>query len=312
MVKKIFFVLFIMLIGVIAFAFYGFQKQKLPQDVLKLEIIGPSEVEMLEDVEYTVIYKNKGEALLREVSLLFEHPDGAIPEEGKAKIVERKIGDLLPGQEKSSRFHFKLLGEEGETKTARAKISYKPKGLEAFFETSTTFTTSIKTVPVLFEFDLSSKVETGNLTFSVNYRSYSRDPLFNLNLKVEYPFGFEFAGSQPLGLTPDEWRIGLLNRGEGGRIDISGEMQGREFEQKIFKAELLMFNEAEQKTIVIKKISKGVEVVSPTIFVSQLINGKREYANPRRGSSLRDFFPEYIRYYSKRSSVSCGVGYKSS
>ena len=54
MVKKIFFVLFIMLIGVSIFAFYGFQKQKLPRDVLKLEIIGPSEVEMLEDVEYTI------------------------------------------------------------------------------------------------------------------------------------------------------------------------------------------------------------------------------------------------------------------
>lgn len=291
MIRNIFLLFFILLIGAGAFAFYIFQKKELPPDVIKLEIIGPSEVEMLEDIEYTVTYKNKGETVLESASLIFEYPEGAIPQEGGARLARKDIGDLFPGQEKSSRFHAQFLGKEKETKTVEAKVEYKPKGLQAFFETSTSFTTTIKTVPFSLEFDLPSKMQSGDANFSINYRSFSREPLTNLNLRVDYPIGFDFQSSRPLGLTPDEWRIGLLNRGEGGRIDIAGALKGNEFEQKIFKAEVIVFNEIEQKPIVIKEVSRGVEVVNPSIFISQWVQGRQGYvASPGEELYFEVFF----------------------
>jgi hypothetical protein len=291
MIRNIFLLFFVILIGAGAFAFYIFEKKELPRDVVQLEILGPKEAEMLEDIEYTVVYKNKGETLLEDVALIFEYPEGAVPQEERTKLVRKTIGDLLPGQEQSSRFPVQLLGKEKETKTVQAKVEYKPKGLQAFFETTTSFTTTIKTVPFSLEFDLPSKVGSGDVTFSISYRSFSRDPITNLNVRVDYPIGFDFERSQPLGLTPDEWRIGLLNRGEGGRIDISGALKGSEFEQKIFKAEVIVFNEIEQKPIVIKEVSRGVEVTNPSIFISQWVNGRQGYiANPWEELHFEIFF----------------------
>jgi hypothetical protein len=291
--RKIILVIIILAIIVGAAGFWYWQRNPYSKEILKLEILGPEETDLSQEVEYIIKYKNNGNVRLEEPRLAFELPEHTLlpvliiseagEEEGFLRRQEfgpEDLGDIYPGEEKIIRVKARLFGKEGETKTAKAWLSYQPKNLKARYESATTFTTAIKSVPLTFDFDLPSKVETGrDFKFYLNYFSSLDYPLTNIGVKVDYPSGFEFLESEPQSLGKTEWETPLLNKTEGGRIEIQGRLVGEVREQKIFKAFLGVWQNDE--FIPLKEITKGVEITKPHIFVFQRINDSDEYiANP--------------------------------
>lgn len=281
--KKFIFIIIILCIALGAAGFWYWQRNPYSKEILKLEILGSEEAAIFQEVEYTVKYKNNGNVRLEEPRLIFEFPEYTLLEEGlsrRQEIGPEELGDIYPGEEKTLQFKGRLFGKEGDIKTAKAWLSYRPKNLQARYESATTFTTEIKSVPLTFDFDLSSKIEAGrDFKFSLNYYSSLDYPLSNLGIKIEYPSGFEFLGSDPQGLAKTEWEVSLLNQAEGGRIEITGKLSGEVKEQKIFKATLGIWQEDE--FVLLKEITRGVEITRPRLFVFQQINGQSQYiANP--------------------------------
>ena len=278
-------IIFIILLSVIVgiTGYYYYSKNIYSRDTLKLEILSSDKAELAQEVEYIIKYKNNGNIRLEEPKLIFEYPKYSLVEGGvlRQEIGSEKLGEAIyPGEEKIIRFKGRLLGKEGEIKEAKAWLSYRPKDLTARYESDTTFSTVIEKVPLVFEFDLPSKIESGkNIQFRLNYSSNIDYPLSDLRCIVEYPSGFEFSRSVPESMEQTEWEIPLLNRAEGGRIEIWGSLSGELKEQKNFKAKLGVWQEGE--FILLKEITKGVEIVEPSLYISQQINGNPEYvANP--------------------------------
>ncbi len=259
--------------------FYYYQKNIYSKEILKLEILGQEETELLQEVRYTVKYKNNGDVRLEEPELIFDFPEYSVLPEGESpRIViksEELGGVVYPGQEKTFTFTARLMGQEGEIKEARAKLSYRPKNLKARYSSETSFATIIKKVPFNFDFDLSSKIESGKeMKFSLNYFSNVDYLLSDLRIMVEYPSGFEFVDSSPESLEKNEWDIGLLNKSEGGRVEISGIIMGEIGEEKIFRAKIGSWQEGE--FILLKEAVKGISIIKPALYITQQINN-----NPR-------------------------------
>lgn len=279
MKKKFIFFLILLTILLGAIGFWNFQKNSYSKEILRLEIIGPTEAELGEEVEYIVKYKNNGDIRLENPKLTFEYPDYSILSSEKPlrqEIGEEKLGNAIyPAEENIIRFKCRLLGKEGEAKEVKTSLSYQVKNLNAWYESKTSLTTIIKKVPISFNFDLPSKIEPGrDLKFSLNYFSNVSFPLSNLRVKMEYPPGFKFEKSKPEALGEKEWEIGILNKADGGRIEIFGTVSGELKEDKIFKAELGTWRDGE--FVLLKEINKGVEIVKPDIYISQHINGSPE------------------------------------
>lgn len=281
---RIFVIIFAVLLGIVGYWYY--QKNVYSKEVLKLEILGPSEAELLEEVEYAVKYKNNGNFNLEDAKLVFECPQNSLEcsavleeEPGKEQKSLRKEFPLLtiyPGEEKTIQIKARLLGKEGEILQAKAALSYRPKNLKAVYERSTTFTTQIKKPLLNFEFDLPSKTEAGReLKFSLNYFSNLDYPLSDIGIKIEYPAGFQFTESKPRALEKTDFEIKSLNKTEGGRIEVKGILQGGIGEQKIFRAILGIWREDE--FVVLKEAARGVEITEPSLYISQLINGSPDY-----------------------------------
>ncbi|MBU1877282.1 MAG: hypothetical protein ABH876_01245 [Patescibacteria group bacterium] len=258
---------------------YYWRSNSYSRETLKLEIIGPDKVNIAENFEYLVKYKNNGQSRLEEPKLIFEYPAYSIVDENLLRK-EISLEDIYPGEEKTYSFKVRLLGKEGEARTAKVSLSYKPKNLNARFESKTTLTTVIQSVPLTFRFDLPSEIESGkDLTFNLNYFSNIDYPLSNLRIKVDYPSGFEFVKSNPKSLESVEWDIPPLNKAEGGRIEITGRAKVNVGEESIFKAEIGSWQNGE--FVLLKEVFKGVRVVKPALDISQKINGSLEYiANP--------------------------------
>lgn len=288
--KNKFAVFLIFLTAILGIAgFWYYQKNIYSKEVLKLEIFGPTEAKLLEEIEYIVKYKNNGNVRLEEAELIFEYPKYSIIEGDSLRKI-MPLEDIYPGEERTYQFKARLLGRENETKEATAFLNYRPKNLRAFYESRTSHTTLIGEVPLTFEFDLPSKIESGKeIRFRLNYFSNINYPLSNLRIKTKYPSGFEFIESQPQALEKTEWELGVLNRAEGGRIEILGKIQGEIGESKIFQAEIGQWQEGE--FILLKTASWGVEIIKPLLYIFQEINGNPKYiANPGDLLDYKIFF----------------------
>ncbi len=281
---RIFVIILAVIIGLAGY--WKYRENVYSKEVLKLEILGPTETTLLQEIEYAVKYKNNGNFNLEEAKLVFECPKNSLecsvagkeksPEEKKSLRKEFSLSTIYPGEEKIIRLKTRLLGKENETKEAKATISYRPKNLKALYDSSTTFTTQIKQVLLNFEFDFPSKAESGReLKFSLNYFSNLDYPLSNIGVKVEYPSGFQFLESKPQSLEKTDFEIKSLNKTEGGRIEINGLLTGNAGEQKIFRAVFGIWKEGE--FIVLKEAMRGVEIIEPSLYISQIINGKPDY-----------------------------------
>jgi len=285
--KKLF--IFIIIVGVILtlFGFWNYQRGGgFSKDVLKLEILGPEEATIATDIEYIVKYKNIGNFRLEEAKLLFECPSSSLEcdlvekEEFEEKGLQQKeifLEDIYPGQEKILHFKTKLLGKGGEGKEAKAELTFKPKNLQAIYSVKTTSLTVIKEVPITFEFDLPSKIESGReVEFSLNYFSHLKEPLSDLRCLVDYPADFEFLESKPeTAFSQNQWVIPLLGTLDGSRIKIKGKMNGEIGKGKIFKARLELWKDEEY--ILLKETEGVVEVIEPLIDISQRINDSVDY-----------------------------------
>lgn len=257
--------------GIWVFARNSFSKEN-----LELEILGPETISAGSQVDYTIKYRNKGDIRLEEAKLVFELPENSLVEEGGSLRVSKELEDIYPGQEIFFTFSCRVFGKEGEIKTARATVSYKPKNLKSIYESQTSYTTKISKVPLTFDFDLPSQMEPGRASsFSLNYFSNSDLPLFDLGVKVFYPEGFQFSSSKPAALEGNEWRIGLLNRADGGRVEISGILSGEIGQQKAFRAQIGVWQN--DNFVVLKEVSKGVDVMKPSLYLFSQINGSSEY-----------------------------------
>ncbi|MFH1780725.1 MAG: hypothetical protein ABH841_01875 [Candidatus Nealsonbacteria bacterium] len=264
----------VVIVGLIGFWYW--QKNSYSKEILKLEILGPQEIALGQEIEYTVRYKNNGDIRLEGPRLTFEYPAYSLVGEGESLRKEITLESIYPGQEQTFSFKTRLLGKEGEIKKAQAWLSYQPKNLKARYESETSHNVRINSVPLTLEFDLPSKIDAGKeINFQLNYFSNVDYPLVNLGIKIEYPADFEFQSAKPKSLEKTDWNIGLLNKAEGGRIQIDGNLSGAVGAQKQFKAQLGTWHDGE--FVILKETVRAVQIVTPALYISQQINNNSQY-----------------------------------
>ena len=288
MSKKIFFIIFAVIVAVFV-AFLYYREGTFSKEILKLEILGPDTAKIGDEIQYTVQYKNNGNFVLEQAKLTFILPDNSLTEDGKT-IFTRNLNDIYPGNQESVTFKARLLGKDGDLKTAKASLSYVPKNITAAYESDTTFITKIDSTPVTLDFDLPTKVEQGkSLQYSINYFSNVDYPLENLSIKIDPVPGFDFVSSDPSSLDKSEWKLQTLNKAQGGRISITGNVSATASQNLTFAASLGMWQNG--NFILMKQAGVTVQVIQPLLFISQQVNGSSSYvASPGETLHYQIFF----------------------
>jgi len=245
------------------------------KEILRLEILGPETTNVGEEIEYTIKYKNSGNFVLESAKLEFLLPDNSLTEDGKLRI-SQGLEDIYPGQENFVKIKTRLLGKENDLKIAKASLTYIPKNITARYESNTTLTTKINSVPITLGLDLPTKAEKGKeLQYSVNYFSNIDYPLENLSLKIEPVQGIEFISADPSSLDNLEWKLQTLNKAQGGRVSIKSRTSTEASQNLVFSAKLGMWQNG--IFVVIKETTQEVQIIQPLLIISQTVNGLAEY-----------------------------------
>ncbi|MEK7104164.1 MAG: hypothetical protein AAB842_02045, partial [Patescibacteria group bacterium] len=257
-----------------AIAFWYWRGNIYSKEVLKIEILGPGQVQAGDEIDYTVKFKNNGKVRLESAELVFEYPGNASPVEDTQQRVTKKLEDIYPGEERTAIFKAIAIGKESDILQAQATLTYNPKNLKARYESKTNLATKITFVPLTLEFDLPVKAEQGgDLSFTINYFSNMDVALENLRLKMVYPSGFTFQSANPKGLDITEWSLPTLTQANGGRVNIQGQLSGTRGERKVFKAQVGIIKD--KGFMVLKEVQGSIEISDPSVFISQMINGSQ-------------------------------------
>lgn len=257
------------------FGFFHYRDAVFSKEIVSLQITGPKKAAMGQEVEYAVTYKNNSNFTLEEARLVFELPDYSLTEDGKLRLTQ-DVKDIRPGEERLIRFPARLLGKEGDVKTARASFSYVPHNLSARYESDAKFTTNIEAVPIILENNLPAKFEKNKeTTLTVNYFSDVDYPLENVSIKVEPMGGFSVASSDPESLDNIEWKFPVLEKNGHGKIVITGTATGDVGTKLTFLVHLGM--RIRGIFVVLKEAKQEVEITEPQLVISQQINGSANY-----------------------------------
>jgi len=256
-----------------------------PQKI-NMDIAGPSKISSGEYVSFKVSYKNNSKVTLRDVNLSFEWPAGYTIEGSEYKepvVVDKDVKIIMPNQEKLSIFEGRMYGEKDTLKTVKAKLTYTPEGLQNSFTLYKEFEIGIENVPVFLNVSLPSQIVAEKESdIKVEYINKSDASFSNMEIRAEYPTGFEFISSTPNpAISNNIWQLGTVQGGEEASITIRGKFSGAEGEAQIISFEIGKSGTQEEDFLSLASALAETHIASSALLVYQTANGSRDaYVKP--------------------------------
>ena len=209
-----------------------------------MNIEGPTQVSVGDEVVYKLKYSNTTKLDLNNMRFKFTYPDDSVVL--RDGIVATNLSEtftvdqLSPGQSAEKEFRAFLVGDRGNIKTAKAELSYRAGDLRTAFEKNASLSTTIIGLPVSLTLSAPPNSVPGQaVNYVLDYRNESNDDIYDLRFEFDYPDGFIVQKTTPsLNEGNYAWNVPVLKKGNGGRISITGPLNGKEGETKIVSVAL--------------------------------------------------------------------------
>ena len=297
MIKKIFIgsvIFFILALGFVAFTFYR-GSNVISADNINIEITGPVSVKGGEEFELGVNIKNKSETDIESASLLIEYPKGAYESfDSQDELVRtrKEIGTVSLASPATVKIPLVLFGEENSEKEINFTLEFRFKGSGATLEKSKVYNVRISSSPVNLSFFVPKEASIKQeFDVVVDIESNSNNPIKDLLVKVEYPFGFVFKGASPsASIGENIWHIGDLLPSDKKTIKIRGAIDGQEGDEKVFRVSIGTSSKESEDSIgtLYNFVSESIYVTKPFLGINLLVDGNAspEYVS-KSGKSIR-------------------------
>ena len=247
-----------------------------------------------DEVLYTVEVGNTCRIRLEDAELVFRYPEGSfsfgegsglLPISSGASEARALIGDIDPGEQVVREFKARLIGGENETKFANATLSFTPSSINRQLTLQRQSPVTIATVPINIVIDAPKEsLSNKEVFYTINYVNTSKIAFENLRLRVQYPRGFTFVASRPIGEQDNTiWNIDRLSQGEEGTISINGIFKGEPDENMVLEAFIERQNG--EQVILFTSERKVTRLVASPLSIQLLVNRKEEY-NASLGEKL--------------------------
>jgi hypothetical protein len=279
--SKIFIVAFSFFLIALGYAFsvFYFGNNSDGQNV-NITISSPVSVAAGEQFSFDVVIENNNSEDMEQIDLAIEYPEGTRSGQDISVNMPRErndIGSISSGTFQRESRSVYLFGEEGDVKEIEVKIIYRIADSNAVFEKRKVFDVVLKSTPVRMNISSVKEITAGqDLEFDIELVSNANEPLDNILVVAEYPFGFIFNNStlEPYG-SNFVWKIDKLEPKEKLEFTISGEMQGQNSDIKYFKFNSGIENteSPEEIGVLFTSVGKSIEIQRPFLEVDLAIGG---------------------------------------
>jgi len=262
--------------GVAFYVFYGGVNIVSTENV-DISVVGPSMIGGGEELSFQVTVQNNNSVDLELADLIVDFPKGSLSSDKAFKELtqERKeLGVVPAGGSITKIFKAVLFGSEGDKKDLIVTVEYRAKDSNAIFFKDRKYELVIDSSPIGFVIDLPNDVMTGQeFEFSVKIISNSTEIIEGLLFVIDYPFGFEFKGSN---LEPfyknNVWDLGDIQPNSERTLKVKGTLTGQDGEERVFNFSGGVKDEEEEGEIRAVLVSSAESIfLKKTLFGLDLV-----------------------------------------
>lgn len=264
-------------VGAIAF-FWG--PNTISPNNIDVQIVAPSLIDGGKQADFQIIIDNKNPAELELADLVIDYPDGSRDPKDPTKSLlhERQSLGTVPAAGQVKRTASAILyGSEGQQEVIRATIEYSVAGSNAIFTRTGQATVTIGSSPVSVTVNSPSQaVARQDFPIDVVVRSNATEPVNNVAVQAQLPFGFTVTSSDPPSSGGTLWRLGTLAPGQQQTIHIIGSIDGQDGDQRVFKFLVGSNSDAGATTIAVPFLTMPatVTVTKPFVGATLTVGGQ--------------------------------------
>jgi len=275
-------VLLALLLAIVSFLSFWFGSPSFSESGVKLDIEGPTQVMVGDEVVYKLKYSNTTKLDLSSMRFKFTYPDSSVVL--KDGIVSTNLSEtftidqLSPGQEEVKEFKAFLVGDRGNIKTAKVELAYRAGDLRTAFEKTTSVSTTIIGLPVALTLAAPPNSVPGqSISYVLDYRNETSDDIYDLRFEFDYPEGFSVQKLTPTPSTGNYiWNVPVLKKSSGGRISITGPLSGKEGETK--NVSVVLKRKIGEQYVDYEKAETSSTIASSLLGTEILVNDSADYS----------------------------------
>ncbi|MFW0871312.1 MAG: hypothetical protein ACKKL4_02565 [Patescibacteria group bacterium] len=273
-------VFFIFSLGAAAIVYY-LQVNEVSYDAVELSVRGPNSISAGEELVFDVYITNNNQVNLVLSDIVINYPTGTIDPKGGLPMKKdiRSIDEITAGLSGSERFKAILFGSENDLKEITVSFQYRVPGSDILFFKERVYQVELDSAPVVINAKHSINFQSGDkVALSIELISNASKVLRNLLFTVDYPFGFEFVSSTPLGIDHNTYVIKELQPGERIPITINGIIRGQDNEERTFRYSLGSESSEQKGTLgtVYALDQSSIRLTKPPITLTLDVNGDKQ------------------------------------
>lgn len=230
---------FVLAAGAAAYMFFGGLNLISPQNI-DIQIITPSLVDGGKAQTFQILITNRNASPLTLSAVILDYPEGTRDPKNPTKALQherQEIGTIGAGAQIKRTVTGVFYGQEGAPQKLQATLEYSVANSNAVFQKEAFADFLIGSAPLSIAVDAPTEA-TANEQFSmaVTVTNNSTNPIDNIVMQSQNPFGYTFGGSSPTALAGGSfWRIGTLSPGASQIVRINGSLDGADGDQRVFR-----------------------------------------------------------------------------
>ncbi len=263
------------------------------QDRVSISFEGPSAADSTQVVKYIIHYKNNNRVLLKNAEIKLNYSENFQPTDNvNVKFLNSTsssiyVGEIKPKSEGTVEIKGIFYAPKDAPVYLRAELGFVPSNGSTQFSMDTQISVKITTDPVLLDVSSPAQAMDGDkIEYIVDYKNLGIRPLSKVQIRIEFPDGFQFGESQPMpSQNGSYWTIGDLDSMQGGKIRIAGTIKGSDSQNKKIIVSMGQLGDNGDLALYNKRES-SMQIVSPVLTVSQSLENVADNI-VNAGDSLR-------------------------
>lgn len=246
---------------------------------IDIKVTGPVSVKSGEVSEFIVDITNNNTSELILSDLVIQYPKGSrssVNKEQDLTFERIEVGTIKPGQTIRQKNSVVFFGEQNVKKNIKYSYEFNINDSSTVFKTEKEIGVIISGSPVSLSVDNVEEISNNQeLSFNINLSSNTEEILKNIQLRVEYPFGYRLTESLPKPISDNNtWSFSNVSPLASTTIKLKGKFTGEVNVDKNFRFILGIEdpNTKEMLTVLSTQDSQ-VSIRKPFVTSSLLIDG---------------------------------------
>ncbi|MEK9130505.1 MAG: hypothetical protein AAB429_00100 [Patescibacteria group bacterium] len=261
-------------------------------ETLVISIDGPSEVKSGEEVQFDVLYQNKGTVPFANLEMKLNIPEGFTITKAEPVATSSPnvwiIGSVTPGSDGLIRLKGIWLEPVPSGQTLQALATYRPANFSADFQDIATKTITINTSVLTLKGEGQATAVPGDdVVYTYTVKNDGKLPINDVRVRVTVPTSFLVNASDPDTLqegTP-EWQIDTLAPDEERTITLSGAFAADATGLQTIQGSIGVMRE--ESYVEQAVADTQTDVIGGGLTLRLIVNGSTETQTVDPGSSLR-------------------------